>query len=319
MKQINEFNIARLRTDEDFGFHKRVENLAKECLTGETNQAVVAAYSAGVLAFDNALKQETKNSQTALLTEADAVADKRWVNLCAYGRALPGHPTAEKAAIGAKIAHVISKYGSIAGLSYDEEYSLMYNAIQEFRAVGDDNLEAVDFTVWLDALEAAYTEFMNIRSAKVSEDAARTTGIVKTTRTAADAAYKELVKKVNALCIVLGEAGYANFIDRLNVMIADMKALLKARGSKPGTGGGTSGGGSSSGGGTGDDGSGEGLLPDGGSTDGGGGDEEPPTDDGPTTDNGGTTGGGGTDTTPDGGSDPEPEPGINDDGGADFN
>lgn len=54
-------------------------------------------------------------------------------------------------------------------------------------------------------------------------------GLVKDTRTAADAAYKQFVASVNAFAIAFGEANYAAFINQMNVMIADIQAELKAR------------------------------------------------------------------------------------------
>lgn len=81
MKQIDSFNIARLHTQEVFNFQTRVRNLAEECLTLETDKAMVDGYKESVNALDAALKQSDKNSFTALMNEADAKADKRGVPL----------------------------------------------------------------------------------------------------------------------------------------------------------------------------------------------------------------------------------------------
>ena len=45
MKQIDSFNIARLHTQEDFNFQTCVRNLAEECLTLETDKAMIASRS----------------------------------------------------------------------------------------------------------------------------------------------------------------------------------------------------------------------------------------------------------------------------------
>lgn len=54
-------------------------------------------------------------------------------------------------------------------------------------------------------------------------------GIVKETRTAADAAYRSLVDTVNALAMIEGDAEYATFIDHVNALIDRQKGILKAR------------------------------------------------------------------------------------------
>ena len=45
MKQIDSYNIARLHTQEDFNFQTRVRDLAEECLTLETDKAMIAGRS----------------------------------------------------------------------------------------------------------------------------------------------------------------------------------------------------------------------------------------------------------------------------------
>ena len=60
-------------------------------------------------------------------------------------------------------------------------------------------------------------------------DADRQVGIVKETRTAAEAAYRSLVDTVNALAMINGDTAYATFIDHVNAMIERQKAISKAR------------------------------------------------------------------------------------------
>ena len=48
-------------------------------------------------------------------------------------------------------------------------------------------------------------------------------GAMKAARTASDEAYRQLVKMVNALALVFGEADYADFIDYVNTEIVHFK------------------------------------------------------------------------------------------------
>ena len=64
---------------------------------------------------------------------------------------------------------------------------------------------------------------------RTEADAARQVGIVKETRTAAEAAYRSLVDTVNALAMINGDTAYATFIDHVNAMIERQKAISKAR------------------------------------------------------------------------------------------
>ena len=61
---------------------------------------------------------------------------------------------------------------------------------------------------------------------------AQETGAIKTAQIEANQAYRELVDVVNALVLVNGETPYAEFIDFVNVQIADKKAIVKSRSTK---------------------------------------------------------------------------------------
>lgn len=80
MIKIKEFNIARLRTEEDFGFQKRIE-AETALLTVEADKPMIDAYKASLTAFDDALKGNVSNSQSAAVTRADELADAAWSGL----------------------------------------------------------------------------------------------------------------------------------------------------------------------------------------------------------------------------------------------
>ena len=229
MKQINSFDLTRLRTEEDFGFQNRVVTLMQGTLALESDKAMVDTYAALVVAFDEALKAAAKNTNTATLTAADEEADQLWSYSRQYVRAMTGYPDAAVAAIAEEASDCYDKYGNINTLGYDEEYGRYHNLLQDLNALGEEKLATLGLGAWLTAMTAAKNAVLAAREAKVAEEAGRQTGIVKENRTAADEGYKAMVQRVNALVIVNGETAYADFIDRLNVMIAEAQAELKAR------------------------------------------------------------------------------------------
>ncbi len=66
-------------------------------------------------------------------------------------------------------------------------------------------------------------------AARTAAAAGREVGIVKEKRIIADEAFRTLCTRVNALVLVNGEAPYGEFIDRVNVIIAQAKAVLASR------------------------------------------------------------------------------------------
>lgn len=232
MKQINNFDNSRLHNQEDFNFLTRVRDLAAALLTLETDKAMVDSFTAAVSAYDAALKQSDKNSYTAALNEADAKADKRWSAAYAYCKAMMEHPVGSVSTVAAKVVGIFQKYGVLTTLGLDEEYGRYSNLLQDLTALTAEEVTALSLSEWIDAMALAVAQVSVLRADKTKEDSTRQVGIVKDTRTAADAAYKSLVQRVNALVIVNGEAPYADFIDQLNVMIADAQALLASRETK---------------------------------------------------------------------------------------
>lgn len=229
MVQINALDISRLRNDEDFGYQQRVLNLAVASLVQETDKPIVAAYQTAVSTFDEALKQASKNSQTAAVAAADEEVDHLYTGLTLYLRSLTYHPAEAIQMAAEGVIVIIDRYGKLTGLPYNQQYGALQNSMQELTALPDDTITLLHLADWLAELSSAIARFQNARDMQTAEQSNYQVGLVKDTRTAADAAYKQFVASINAFAIAFGETNYATFINQMNVMIADVQAELKAR------------------------------------------------------------------------------------------
>lgn len=229
MLQIDTFKISHLRNDEDFGYQQRVLGLAETLLVQEADKAVVAAYKSAIDAFDEALKQAAKNSLTEAVGEADEAVDHLYTGLTLYLRSLTYHPTEAIRTAAETTLGIIDKYGTLTHLPYNQQYGALHNAMQELTAVPAETAETLQLGAWLTELESLTARFLEVRDRQTEEQSHYQVGLVKETRNAADAAYKQLTAAVNAFVIAFGEENYADFIQRVNVMVADIQAQLKAR------------------------------------------------------------------------------------------
>lgn len=229
MLQIDTFKISHLRNDEDFGYQQRVLGLAETLLVQEVDKAVVAAYKSAVDAFDAALKQAAKNSLTEAVSEADEAVDHLYTGLTLYLRSLTYHPTEAIRTAAETTLVIIDKYGTLTHLPYNQQYGALHNAMQELAAVPAETAETLQLGAWLTELESFTARFLEVRDRQTEEQSRYQVGLVKETRNAADDAYKQLTAAVNAFVIAFGEENYADFIQRVNVMVADIQAQLKAR------------------------------------------------------------------------------------------
>ena len=229
MLQINPFKISHLRNDEDFGFQTRVLNLAVAMLTQDVDKPVVAEFKTAVTAFDDALKQAIKNSQTAAVAAADEAVDHIYTGLTLYLRSLTYHPSEDIRTTAEGVLAIIDKYGKLTDLPYNQQYGALQNSMQELNALDGETLAVLVLDDWLAGLATAVAQFQMARDSQTAEQSHYQVGLVKDSRNAADAAYKQFVASVNAFAIAFGEANYAEFINQVNVMIADIQGELKAR------------------------------------------------------------------------------------------
>ena len=232
MKKIATLNLTRLRTEEDFGFLKLIlaetENLPSE-ETPSVQTAAVTAFETAFNAFDTALKASATNPATASATDADVERDQSWRAANAYVKAMCSHPTPDIAARASEAKSLFDKYGDPTSLAQTEESGVLHNLLQDLSAFDSAKRTALNLDVWITDLQTKEDAFLTAAAQRTEADAARQVGIVKETRTAADAAYRSLVDTVNALAMIEGDANYATFIDHTNAMIDRQKAILKAR------------------------------------------------------------------------------------------
>ena len=232
MKQLSALNIARLRTEESFGYQKQVvaetANLPNEEPSG-AQTAAVTTFKTNVNAFDDALKASAPNPATVTVTATDDARDAAWRGANNYLAAMYAHPTAEVAANASEAKSLFDKYGDPTKLAQTEESGVLHNLLQDLEAFDSSKRTSLNLDVWIADLKAKEEAFLAAAAERTEADAARQVGIVKETRTAAEAAYRSLVDTVNALAMINGDAAYATFIDHVNAMIERQKAISKAR------------------------------------------------------------------------------------------
>lgn len=232
MKKIKTISLTSLRVEEDFGFLKLVlaetANLPEE-ETPSILTAAVNSFETAFNAFDAALKASATNPATASATDADVERDQSWRGINAYVKAMCNHPTADVANAATEAKALFDKYGDPTSLAQTEESGVLHNLLQDLETFDSSKRTSLALDVWIADLKTKEEAFLAAAVRRTEADAARQVGIVKETRTAAEAAYRSLVDTVNALAMINGDADYATFIDHVNAMIERQKAISKAR------------------------------------------------------------------------------------------
>ena len=244
MKKIKTISLTSLRVEEDFGFQKLIlaetENLPGQgeeepglpdvqSTTPPALTAAVNSFETAFNAFDTALKASSTNPATASATNADMERDQSWRAANAYVKAMCSHPTADIANAASEAKSLFDKYGDPTSLAQTEESGVLHNLLQDLEAFDSGKRTSLNLDVWITDLQEKEDDFLAAAAERTEADAARQVGIVKETRTAADAAYRSLVDTVNALAMIEGDGDYATFIEHVNAVIERQKAISKAR------------------------------------------------------------------------------------------
>ncbi len=253
MEQISILSLSRLRNEEAFGYFKLVMSLLPYLLkeaepenpdvvsveggvsalsgSGEVINAMleapINAFEAAYQAFDVALESSTADSAEAKAYEE--LRDRLWRSNNAYIKAMTAHPNPELAAIAERVKAEFDKYGDVTNLPVVQESGALHNLIQDIRTISAQDRSKIHYEEWFNALETAENNYLAAVASRTDVRSEKEVGAVKRTRIEAEAAYTHLVDVVNLLAKLEGDTAYLPFINRMNVLIAEQKATLKAR------------------------------------------------------------------------------------------
>jgi len=237
MKQIENFYMGSLRNNEDYGFHtlviKAINNLpAVDEGTTDPLKATRENYIAQFTTFDRAYQQTKKLDEVETLEAADAEADEAYSASRIFINVMRRHPDEAKRTFAEEVGRIYDKYEIPVKLGYTEELAVLRNLLQELESYLEDFMRSIHFDEWVtylsektDALEAALKK-------RAEAEGRKSKGIIKTTREAADEAYRQFAARVNVVADYEGNGKYDEFIDYVNALIKQQKANLKARATK---------------------------------------------------------------------------------------
>ena len=309
-KQLTSLDITRFDITTALGFFMQIkEKFTPDATLTTAMGPVWTAFIAARQAFDDAYAQAKKWSQTAELEDLDKQRDQALSAFLNALKAMLASPNAAKQQAAKLLTFIREKYVLNAADEYMKETTAIQQMVQEMEASADAQaaLTTTGLDDWLTDLKTKNEAFLAKMNERTEAQAGQQKGIVREKRLVCEAAYRDVVKLINAMAICEVPAGYnfTTIIDLVNAEIEHYRQILARKG------GSSSGGGSNSGNG-------------GGTTNNDGGTEQGETEQGGGTEQGGDTpggdtpGGGGTGTiTPDPGTGGGDTPGGDTPGGGD--
>lgn len=249
MKEIATISLERMNNGAHFLYVSDILAHAEADTTvKQKNAAQVAALRAAVAQEDEDLKLSQKSLLTDEIARADAERDSLYSG---YKKAVQGflNLPVEAMAQAAKVLNQhLKDYGISPQMQLDRETGMLLNLVTDLEGKFKAEVETLALTPFVTNLKAANERVRTLTASRTEERMAVPVGALKASRKASDEAYRALVKMVNALALVEGEADYAAFIDYVNTEITHYKREVLGQKAPAAS---TSGGGSEGGGGSG--------------------------------------------------------------------
>lgn len=224
MKEIQDISLPRMNNGAHFTFVSNILARAEADSKVKAKAAeLVTALKEAVAAEDEALKISQKSLLTDEIAKADSNRDALYAG---YKKAVEGFqamPIADMAQAAKELAQHIKDYRISTTDQLDKETGLLVNFIADLDTKFATQVATLSLTAFVTNLKEANERVRTLTLQRTEDRMALPIGAMKTARATSDEAYRQLVKMVNALALVFGEADYADFIDYVNTEIVHFK------------------------------------------------------------------------------------------------
>ena len=199
---------------------------------------VWTAYVAAYEAFDEAFAQTRKWAQTEDIETLDKERDQALSAFNAALKSMLSSPNATKQQAARRLMFVREKYTLNPSDEYMKETTAIQQMVQEMEenVQADQALTTTGLIDWFQDLKQKNQAFLQKMNERTAAQAGQQKGIVREKRLLAEAAYKNVVRLINAAAIMEMPEGldWNSPINRLNAEIDHYKNILARKGSTSG-------------------------------------------------------------------------------------
>lgn len=228
--KINSFDLLKLRNEEHYQFYNEFAGLVDRF--SPVKEGLGIDYENFSALLDNearVLNLIRKSLITDEISLADSTRDTTIDSLFTLVAATTKHFDVNVRNAAAKVQFILKQYKGITHKSYNAETAAVYKLLNELRDKHAAELSAIGADGWINELERNNDTFEKLVKDRYTEAIERPKQKSQVARKQVDSAYRELVKRINALIIVNGAANYEAFVNELNERISKYKLMLAQR------------------------------------------------------------------------------------------
>ena len=231
--KINAIQPGSFTNDEHFQFNTEFQDTVTRFGASQLKiETDFAAYAPLYEQEDVVLKKIIKSAFTAEIEEADKRRDALFSGMVATAAAALNHFAEDTRKAAARLKILFDTYGNLARKPFNEQTSAIYNLMQELNGNYLNDARQVAIADWAAELETANIAFDRLVKDRFEESAAKTDLVLREVRRQIDTAYRAIIARINALVIVEGTEGYAEFIRYWNTVIAKYATIVAQRAGK---------------------------------------------------------------------------------------
>ena len=239
-KQLTIFDIHRMDITTALGFFGQMQTKF------ESNDTLTAAmgnvwtdYPSARQAYDFAYAQARKWEQTEDIDNLDKLRDNAQSAFLNALKAMLASPNAAKAQAAKKLAFIRDKYSFNNTDEYMKQTTMVAQFIQEVESNADAMaaLTTTGLDDWVTGLKQKKEDFLAKMNERTEAQAGLEKGIVREKRLLCEAAYRNVVKLVNAMSICEVPAGFdfTTAFNLLNAEIEHFRQILARKGISTGS------------------------------------------------------------------------------------
>ncbi len=224
--KINTIDLLHLTNEDAYGFMNEVARQLNDVCKKQPDAC--KEFIDSLSAYNEVLKGDNDLTTSKELNMTDAAADKCWRAFNQYLNAMLSHPKEDVRNAATVLYDVFSKYENPTNKSFATEYGIMERLIDDLNHVPLDIRLRSGAQCWIEDLDTKCRAFTEMYKFRVQEQSNKVPGGIKTSKLDTIAAYREMIKVINALLIVAPTAELEAFATYINALIDQKRIVQKA-------------------------------------------------------------------------------------------
>lgn len=227
---IKKSDLRSFRNNEHLNFHQGVRKIITDITPVSLNvETQFGIYETQIEKEAEAIEPLRKSIITDELADADAIRDNTFRGITDAVLSATRHFTAGIRTAAIKIdTEVMKHYGNIAKRTYEEETTLITKFITDLQSKYDADCSLIGINPWLVELKKNNDYFNTLYFNRIDDESAKTQLRMKQSKMEVDVAFKVIIKRIEALIEINGEANYKDFVLKINELI-DKYNIIQAQ------------------------------------------------------------------------------------------